>query len=170
MKRKYNTRMALEAMERLRKAIPEAQFTTDMIAGFPGESEKEFAETLAFIEKARFLMIHAFPYSRRSGTVADAMPDQIPEEIKRERVGRITALQEKIRHQILQEQVGKTVSVLFETYADGFAVGHTPNFIEVACPSKEPLHARVCEVRITGIRGSGCVGELRNDKTSPLNH
>ncbi len=170
MKRKYNTRMALEAMERLRKALPDVQFTTDMIAGFPGESEEEFAETLEFIQKAKFLMIHAFPYSRRSGTVADAMPDQIPEEIKRERVGRITALQEKIHHQILQEQVGKTVSVLFETYADGFAVGHTPNFIEVACPSKEPLHARVCEVRITGIRGSGCVGELRNDKTSPLNH
>ncbi|MBR7099363.1 MAG: tRNA (N(6)-L-threonylcarbamoyladenosine(37)-C(2))-methylthiotransferase MtaB, partial [Clostridia bacterium] len=79
MKRKYNTKMALEAMERLRSAMPDVQFTTDMIAGFPGETEAEFLQTLEFIRKARFLMIHAFPYSRRSGTPADTMPDQIAE-------------------------------------------------------------------------------------------
>ncbi len=160
MKRKYNTRMALDAMERLRKAMPDVQFTTDMIAGFPGESEEEFEETLAFIERAGFLMIHAFPYSRRSGTVADTMPNQIPEEIKRERVGRITELQKKIQERILREQIGKTVSVLFETYADGAVHGHTPNFIEVVCPAEEALHAQIRPVLITGVSGSACVGRL----------
>ncbi len=160
MKRKYNVQMALEAMERLRRAIPDVQFTTDMIAGFPGETEEEFSETLEFIRRAQFLMIHAFPYSRRSGTVANDMDGQIPKAIKHERVRRITELQNSIRKQILQEQIGKTAEVLFETCKAGEARGHTPNFIEIVCKTELDLQGEIRLVRITEANGQECTAEL----------
>ncbi|MBE6634219.1 MAG: tRNA (N(6)-L-threonylcarbamoyladenosine(37)-C(2))-methylthiotransferase MtaB [Ruminococcaceae bacterium] len=163
MKRKYNTRMALEGMERLRRAMLGVQFTTDMIAGFPQETEEEFEETLRFIEQAKFLMIHAFPYSRRKGTVADTMTGQIPEEIKRERVHRITELQKRIRRKILEEQIGATVEVLFETCKNKTAHGHTPSFIDVTCSTELPLQGELRKVRITGVDEHGCVGELTEE-------
>ncbi len=163
MRRKYNTRMALEAMERLRAAIPDVQFTTDMIAGFPGETEEEFAETLDFICRARFLMIHAFPYSRRSGTEADKMPNQVAENIKHERVRRIMETQAEIQAEILSSYIGRTCSVLFETYEDGTAIGHTPNFIEVSCKADAPIRSEFRRVCITGISHGGCLGELIAD-------
>jgi threonylcarbamoyladenosine tRNA methylthiotransferase MtaB len=160
MKRKYNSKMALENMERLRRAMPDVQFTTDMIAGFPGETEESFAETLAFIEQARFLMIHAFPYSKRKGTVAADLPDQVPEEIKHARVAAISKLQAKIRAEILAEQIGSTAEVLFETYKNGIAYGHTPNFIEVSCPSPCPLTSKLLPVHILAVKDDRCIGEL----------
>ena len=131
-----------------------------MIAGFPGETEDEFAETLAFIQKAGFLMIHVFPYSRRAGTVADTMKNQIPEEIKRERVRKISEAQAIIRSQILSEQIGTTVDVLFETDSEGASTGHTPNFIPVTCPTEIPLQGTLRRVRIVGASDSGCIGEI----------
>ena len=165
MKRKYNTRMALEGMERLRRVMPNVQFTTDMIAGFPGESDEEFEETLDFIRRAGFLMIHAFPYSRRAGTVADSMSGQVPEEIKRERVRRITELQTSIRFEILKKQIGTTAEVLFETCKNGKAHGHTPSFIEVTCPSTEDLQGTVRTVLITDADEKGCMGRILDDGT-----
>ena len=160
MKRKYNTSMALQSMERLRRVMPQVQFTTDMIAGFPGETEESFAETLEFIKKARFLMIHAFPYSKRKGTVAADMKDQVPEEIKHARVAAIMKLQAEIRQEILEEQIGQTAEVLFETYKNGIAYGHTPNFIEIACPSPCPLTSKLLPVRILSATDDQCLGEL----------
>ena len=159
MKRKYNSRMALEGMELLRQKIPEVQFTTDMIVGFPQETEAEFEDTLRFARRAEFLMIHAFPYSKRSGTPAARMSGQVPEEVKRERVRRLIRQQESIRGRILDRITGKTVPVLFESWENGRAYGHTPQFIEVACPSPFPLHAQLLHVRILGNNGSFCTGE-----------
>lgn len=160
MKRKYNTRMALEGMERLRAAIPNVQFTTDMIVGFPQESEEAFEETLRFIEKAKFLMIHVFPYSRRAGTVADKMSGQIPEEIKHTRVHRLSEESARIRKELLDAQNGTYAEVLFETFENGTAYGHTPNFIEVACPAKTRHHAEIRRVLITGNDGTLCNGTI----------
>lgn len=160
MKRKYNSRMALDGMERLRQAIPDVQFTTDMIVGFPGETEEEFLQTLDFIKQAKFLMIHAFPYSKRKGTPAAEMQDQIPEEIKHARLKQLTDLQAEIQTGILTETVGTTVDVLFETWRDGIACGHTPSFLEVCVKAPFPLHALTLPVRITEISGSVCMGEL----------
>ncbi len=134
MKRKYNTRMALEAMERVRRAIPHVQFTTDMIVGFPGETEEDFKETLSFVARAGFLMIHVFPYSRRKDTPADTMPNQIPEEIKHRRVAMLSSAAAESRRRILEPMVGMTLSVLPETYSQGKMLGHTQHFIEVEYP------------------------------------
>ena len=163
MRRKYNAQMALEGMELLRRAIPNVQFTTDMIVGFPQESEAEFEETLDFVRKARFLMIHIFPYSRRKGTLADTMPGQIPEEIKREREKRLAQVQAQIRRSILDEMTGKTEPVLFETNENGAWAGHSPNFLEVVCKSKEPLHGEIRTVRIERNDGDRCYGILAED-------
>ena len=94
MKRKYNTTQAKAAMARLREKLPSVKFTTDIIAGFPGETDEEFEETLAFAEAAQFLHIHAFPYSKRSGTPAATMKDQVPEPVKRARVHRLNEISE----------------------------------------------------------------------------
>ena len=160
MKRKYNTRMALDAIRRLREAIPDVCFTTDMIVGFPGESERHFADTLEFVNQARFLMIHVFPYSKRAGTLAAAMKGQIPEEIKHARVERLSAEAAEIRASILDEMKEKTVSVLFESYENGIARGHTPQFVEVACPAHRSLQSITLPVKIHSHTGTLCLGDI----------
>ncbi|MBQ2735338.1 MAG: tRNA (N(6)-L-threonylcarbamoyladenosine(37)-C(2))-methylthiotransferase MtaB [Clostridia bacterium] len=160
MRRKYNTQMALDGMRRLREAIPNVQFTTDMIVGFPGESEENFAETLDFIRQAEFLMIHVFPYSRRAGTEADRMDGQIPETVKHARVKRLSEEQAKIRAKILTRQIGARADVLFETIRAGTAYGHTPNFIEVVCPASHICQAQTHAVEITDADGEHCYGRL----------
>ncbi|MBQ8416199.1 MAG: tRNA (N(6)-L-threonylcarbamoyladenosine(37)-C(2))-methylthiotransferase MtaB [Clostridia bacterium] len=160
MKRKYNRRMALEAMVRLRQAIPNVQFTTDVIVGFPNETDEDFEDTKRFAMEASFLMIHVFPYSKRQGTPAATMEGQIPEEIKHQRVRELSALQARIRKEILDKEFGKTVNVLFETYRNGIATGHTPNFIEVSVPAPHPLHGLTLSVCIDGNDGEKCTGSL----------
>ena len=167
MKRKYNRTQALAAIERLRAAIPNVQFTTDMIVGFPGETEEDFADTLDFARQARFLMIHVFPYSKRAGTPAADMSDQIPSAIKKQRVAILSALAADIRKELLQDAIAakKPQEVLFETYENGIATGHTPSFIEVRVPSPCPLHAQTHAVRLEGIMpdGTACTGTLIGD-------
>lgn len=158
MKRKYNTRMILEGMERLRRVNPDVQFTTDIIVGFPQETDEDFEQTLAFVKKAKFLMIHVFPYSKRQGTVAATMAGQLPEVVKHERVRSLSALQGHVQESLLRTYVGKTVDVLFETYENGIAFGHTDHFIEVACHADHTLHAKTIPVLITGVDAGHCIG------------
>lgn len=161
MKRKYNTRMAFEGMERVRQAIPSVQFTTDIIVGFPQESEEDFSLTLDFARRAKFLMIHVFPYSKRKGTPAAEMTGQIPEEVKHERVRVLSELEAGIRREILDGMTGRELSVLFETAGDGMISGHSPEFIEVECPASDAarLTSTVGVVRVTGNDGNVCHGE-----------
>lgn len=162
MKRKYNAEMALRGMNLLREAMPDVQFTTDMILGFPHEGEKEFEETLAFIQKAGFLMIHAFPYSARKGTPAASMDGQVPEAIRRERVRILSAKQGEIRRTILERTLAEhpRLTVLFEDYKDGFACGHTDNFIEVRVPAPRAMHSVFADVAVQGTDGDCLVGQL----------
>ena len=158
MKRKYNPDQALAAMERLRAVLPHVSFTTDMIVGFPGETEAEFEETLAFVRKAGFLQIHVFPYSRREGTPAADMPDQIPEPIKKERVSRLTEEANRIRYQLLSDMIAQCPiqTVLFEQTAgrDNAYTGHTPTFAEVKVVSNTDLCGVECQVRLTDVEKS----------------
>ena len=159
MKRKYNTKMALEGIERLRRAIPDVQLTTDMIVGFPGETEEDFLNTVEFAKKARFLMIHVFPYSKRAGTPAAQMDHQVPEEVKHARVKRLIEVAEEIRFEILSSLVGRCEDVLFETFDNGQMHGHTKGFVEVRVPARD-LHGQIHSVLITSADKDGCIGEL----------
>lgn len=160
MKRKYNRKMALDGMERLRAAIPGVQFTTDMIVGFPGETEEDFALTVDFAKQARFLMIHVFPYSERRGTVAATLPGRVPEEIRHRRVRELSTVQAEIQKNILDSYTNTVVNVLFETYSNGIAVGHTDAFVEVSCPSPNSLQSQLRRVYITNNDGKNCFGVL----------
>ena len=162
MKRKYNARQAMDAILRLRAALPDVQLTTDVIVGFPGETEEEFAETVAFVRNARFLQAHIFPYSKRAGTLAATMPDQVPEEIKRRRAAELSAVVAEVRAELLRELVAAqpVVEVLFETCEDGIAKGHTPSFLEVAVKDSRPLHGTFGSVRLTHTDGMVCFGDL----------
>ena len=156
MKRKYNVTQAERAMERLRTRLPTVKFTTDIIAGFPGETEEEFAETLAFARRARFLHIHAFPYSKRAGTPAAVMKDQVPEEIKRSRVHALNAVSQNTCRALLTDALASAtpLSVLFETYhpQTGLYHGHTPDFIEVAVPASRDLRGQEATVIPTEVK------------------
>jgi threonylcarbamoyladenosine tRNA methylthiotransferase MtaB len=162
MKRKYNTKMALAGMELLRSAIPDVQFTTDLIVGFPGETDESFAETLDFVERAKFLSAHVFAYSKRKGTPAAERRDQVSELVKKERSAALIAACRRIGGGILESLVGHSYPVLFETDSNGVSVGHTPSFIEVRVKSDVPLHSTVKNVKLTCACEGFCLGEPEN--------
>ena len=148
MKRKYNTKMAYDGISLLREAIPDVQFTTDIITAFPSESDEDFELTREFLQKAEFLNAHIFTYSRRNGTLAASMPDQVAAAVGKARTSSLIACQKEITQRILEANVGKEFPVLFETHADGFSVGHTPSFIEVKVKCDKDLHSELCNVKI----------------------
>ena len=162
MKRKYNADQALANMERLRKAMPSVRYTTDIIVGFPGESEEDFNETLEFAKKAQFLMIHVFPFSARKGTPAEKMGDQVPQEAKKRRSAELIALEKGIRAEEFNRILAQndTHKVLFESYENGKAYGHTPDFLEVCVESKHPLHSQVLEVKMISHNGETFFAEI----------
>lgn len=162
MKRKYNSARAMKSISLLREAIPDVKFTTDIIVGFPGETEEDFRKSCEFAKKAEFLMIHVFPYSKRRGTLAANMPDQIPEDIKKQRVHILSEISRDTRKRILDRAVAErgAVQVLFETYRDGYAYGHTSDFIEVRAKSDRAMHGELAGVRLLSHDGEVCEGEI----------
>ena len=157
MHRKYDTDIFFTVTERLRAAFPGCGITTDLICGFPGEDETEFSETMAFIEKCAFSAMHIFPYSRRPGTKADKMPDQLSREVKSRRCRQAQELAEKMRHAYLVSCVGKELPVLFETERDGASLGHAGNYTEVSVQAAG-LRGLIKDVKITGVQGDILVG------------
>ncbi len=163
MKRKYNPVQALEGIERLRAAIPDVELTTDFIVGFPGESDEDFADTMELARRARFLQMHVFTYSRRTGTPAATMPCQIAKAVKKERSAALMALGRELRHERLSLALARpSRRVLFETYENGIATGRTKEFFEVAVPSPHPLHSELHTVMLTGIEGDRLIGVLED--------
>lgn len=160
MKRKYNTKMAREAVALLREALPDVQLTSDFICGFPGETEEDFLETAAFIDEIGFLDSHSFTYSRRAETVAATLPNQVPTDVARARTKALIERQRRITERILDGQLGREYDVLFETEENGVFKGHTPSFIEVEVSSDTDLRATVARVRITGHKNGIALGEL----------
>ncbi len=162
MRRKYNADMAMRAIELLREYIPCVNFTTDVIVGFPGETEEDFAATVDFVRRAEFLTVHIFPYSKRAGTPAAQMEEQVPENIKSRRLHELETVAADSRRIILERAVAqnKVHSVLFELYENGYALGHTPEFLEVAVPAPAPMRSEIKNVRLTHTDGKLCFGEL----------
>lgn len=162
MKRKYNARQAMAAIELLRKYIPNVKFTTDIIVGFPQETDEDFLETAEFVKNAGFLMAHVFPYSKRKGTPAAAMQGQIPKDEKSRRLHILSDIEADVRRAILESEIESenVKEVLFETFTDGVAVGHTSDFLEVRVPSPCALHAKTYPVRFLSTDGNVLFGEI----------
>lgn len=131
MNRKYLTNYFENKVKKIREIRPDISLTTDVIVGFPGETEEEFQETLDFVSKIKFTKVHVFPYSRRKGTKADIMPNQIPENIKKERVKRLIDLSNKLEKEYLDLFLNKEVEVLIEEEYPDYSLGHTGNYLKV---------------------------------------
>lgn len=166
MRRKYTADDAMKRIEMIRSALPDVMFTTDIIAGFPGETEEDFTEALDFVRRARFLMMHVFQFSPRRGTAAEKMPDQIPEEVKHDRSARLIAEGHRIRDIVIDDYMSRTsyAPVLFESDIDGMHAGHTANFIEVRTPLAGISQGEIHSVRFTFARDGVVYGETVRGK------
>ena len=158
MNRKYDTVRYLESVELLNRWFDRPAVTTDLITGFPEETEEEFAQTLDFIRKCRFAQMHIFPYSIRPGTPAAKM-EQVPKAVKEERARRAAAVAEEMHRSYLEGCVGRTYPVLFEQPKNGKFFGHAPNYMEVLVDGAE-LHNALRTVRITDVDGEALLGEI----------
>ena len=159
MNRKYDTARFYESVSLLRQYFDRPAITTDLITGFPGETEEEFAQTLAFIERCGFAAMHIFPYSVRPGTKAAAMPDQCTAAVKEQRAARAAETAERMKQAYLRGCVGQTYPVLFEQEKNGLYVGHAPNYCQVGVRG-EDLHNAVRNVKIEAVDGDMLIGEL----------
>ena len=159
MHRKYDTARYYESVRLLREYFPGCAVTTDMIVAFPGETQEEFEESLAFIQKCAFADMHIFPYSRRPGTPADAMPGQLGNAVKEERSRQAIALAQEMNIAYRKAMVGTTQAVLFEEIQQGLYTGHAPNSIRIYAPG-EDLHNRVKQVLITDLFEDGLLGRV----------
>ena len=158
MNRKYDTARFRQSVALLHRYFDRPAVTTDLICGFPEETEEEFAQTLAFIEECGFAAMHIFPYSIRPGTKAAAM-EQVPPAVKEARAARAAEAAERMHRAYLEGCVGRVYPVLFEQPRDGRYTGHAPNYMEVDAAG-EGLHNIVKNVRITGVDGELLTGEV----------
>jgi len=159
MRRKYDTARYYESVALLNAHFPGCAVTTDMIVAFPGETEAEFAESLAFIRKCGFADMHIFPYSRRPGTPADRMPGQHDNATKEARSRAAIAVAEEMSRSYRENLVGSVLEVLFEEESDGFFTGHAPNYVKVYAEG-QALHNEVRCVRVTGLYADGVIGVI----------
>jgi threonylcarbamoyladenosine tRNA methylthiotransferase MtaB len=161
MRRRYSRDEYRDAVLRLRAAVPDIAITTDVIAGFPGETEAEFEECSAFCEEMAFAGIHVFPYSQRSGTVAYKLPDQVPDGVKKQRVRHLIELADRLSKAYRERYVGRTASVLWETRRDGDTwEGLTDTYVRVRADSTADLANRLTPARIVALGYGGLLGEV----------
>jgi len=150
MNRKYDTEKYRQAAATLRKYLPEVALTTDIIAGFPGETEEDFQASYDFAKEIGFAKIHAFPYSPKKGTPAAARKDQLLNAVKAERSHKLIELSDKMADDFIQAYVGKEVEVLYErAIGDGVYEGHTTNYIKVKGTAEKDLTNRIVKTKIT---------------------
>lgn len=158
MHRRYTPEEYKQAVLTLRKYMPDCAVTTDVIAGFPGETEAEFQETADFIQDVRLSRIHVFPYSRRKGTLADKMEGQVPEEVKHERARKLIAIGNKLETDFVSGMIDTVQSVLFEQPAgDGLAEGYTGQYIRVRAKAQP---GEIRNVRLVCADGTLAMGEI----------
>mgnify|MGYP000191572355 CR=1 FL=1 len=160
MNRKYDSNRYYESVKFLHEAYDRPAVTTDLIVGFPGETEEEFQQTLDFIQKCAFSAMHIFPYSKRPGTPAAKLPGQVLNAVKEERAHRAAQIARTMQDAYLDSWVGETVPVLFEEERDGLWRGHTTRYCEVTVQSAQPLHNQLRQVRLTGRDGGALQGVL----------
>lgn len=158
MNRKYTTNQFEKGVELLRNAYPEVHLTTDVIVGFPGETDEEFKQTYEFLENIKFYKMHIFKYSPRSGTVAAKMPNQIDGNIKEERSNKLINLSDKNEEEYNKRYIGKQVEVLLEDREGEYIKGHTKNYIVVKVKTDKELENTIQNVSIDGMENLELIG------------
>ncbi|CCO07881.1 tRNA (N(6)-L-threonylcarbamoyladenosine(37)-C(2))-methylthiotransferase MtaB [Desulforamulus hydrothermalis] len=151
MQRRYTAGQFLELIDHIKQTIAGVAITSDVIVGFPGETEAHFQNTMQTVSRAAFASIHVFKYSPRKGTPAAAMPDQVPPAVKEDRSKRLIALGQRLAHDFAVRQVGKNLAVLVEQPCEkltGFYEGHSDNYLKVVFPADESLRGKIVTVHI----------------------
>lgn len=167
MNRHYTTAEYREIVQNLRAAFSNAALTTDMMVGFPGERDEEFAQSLAFAEEIAFAKVHVFAYSRRPGTRAADFPNQVTNAEKERRSAALIDATKRTRIAFLQKQIGLVEEVLFEQQKQpGVWEGYTRNYTPVYLASGTSLAGRILHVRLTGLAGDGCAAQAVEEKAS----
>ena len=164
MGRRYDTARYRESVDRLRRYFPGCAVTTDLIVGFPGETEAEFRASLAFVESCGLAQIHVFPYSRRAGTAAARMEGQLPNAVKAARSAEACRVAEDLARRYRSSMVGTVAEVLFEQPEGAFYAGHAGNYVTVYVPEARDLHNQVLPVEILGLREAGVLGRLQTQR------
>ncbi len=154
MRRKYTMEFFAERLTKLRQALPGLALTSDVIVGFPGETEEEFMETYNFIKEHRFSELHVFPYSKRTGTPAARMEDQVDEEVKNERVHRLISLSDQLAKEYASTYEGEVLEVIPEELdkdnpTSGLYIGYTDNYLKVKFDATEDMIGKIVKVKIT---------------------
>lgn len=163
MRRKYTTEEFGRKIELIHKAMPQVAVTTDVIVGFPGETQEMFENGYRFMEKMAFAEMHVFPYSKRTGTPAARMEDQVDDEVKNERVHRLIELSERMQLAYARPFVGQVLEVIperenKEAPGSGRLVGHADNYLQVAFEGPEELYGRLVKVKLTEADSTICKG------------
>lgn len=161
MNRKYNKQEFFNKIKEIRSCIPDINITTDVITGFPGETEEDFQECLDFVKQIGFTKVHTFPYSERTGTVASKMKNQVPVNIRKERAKRLILLSDTLEENYNKEQIGKVFSVLIEEINDYGSVGHTSTYLKVNVKDKLE-HNKFYNILITESYKDYVVGVVKN--------
>ncbi len=160
MNRHYDSDYYRHLVKKLRDSFEDTSITTDIIAGFPGETEEEFNETINFVKEMRFDKVHVFPYSIREGTKAAKMQGHLKNSVKSERANTLSSICEEIRSKNFASMKNKTVSVLFEMPKDGYNCGYTKNYTPVKVKTEEILSGEIKNVLITETHDDFCIGEI----------
>ena len=158
MNRKYDKKYFIEKINLLKKIRPNISITTDVIVGFPGETEEEFLETTDTIQKINFSKLHVFPYSKREGTEAAQMVNQVDDQIKKSRTKILLELSKKLEIQYMNRFIGAKVIAIPEMVKDQFLVGHTGNFLNVKFIGSLEQLGNAVELEITGVNYPYCTG------------
>lgn len=161
MHRPYDTARFAELLKEIRSYVPDVAITTDIIVGFPGETEEDFEETLAFARSCGFAKMHIFPYSKRKGTPAEKMPNQVEEQVKQERAARLSELDKEMQHEAMTYWIGKDVTVQFEQPVDDNHVeGLCGAYMRVVAEGGQELCDQIRTVHIVGVEEDYLVGKL----------
>jgi threonylcarbamoyladenosine tRNA methylthiotransferase MtaB len=150
-------------MVKVREALPGVAITTDVIVGFPGETDEQFMNGYHFIKKVGFAELHVFPYSMRTGTPAARMPDQVEEEVKRERVAKLLELNQELTVAYASQFVGDVLEVIperpyKEDPSSGLLMGYSDNYLNLVFPGTEEMIGKVCKVRLDKPGSEYCQG------------
>jgi len=163
MRRRYNTAMYGRVVADIRDVFEMPGLTTDVMVGFPGETPEDFAASRDFVTETAFLKVHVFAYSRRPGTPAADLPEQVPNAEKERRSAEMIAAAAVVRENFLRAMTGRTEPVLIESeIKDGLMEGYTPNYSLVRIPAVKSMLGRLWDVRITGAAADWCTGELKD--------
>lgn len=148
MNRKYTTEQYLDKINKIRSYLPNIAFTTDVIVGFPGETDEEFQATYNFIKKVNYSQLHVFPYSPRKNTPAAKMKDQVNDQVKHQRVEQLLELSKQLNYDFAMKQIGKTLKVLFEKRTGDYLIGHASDYLKVKVKTDDNLIGEIVDIKI----------------------